>query len=169
MSITVLGAVCMVLGILAMLMPSLVGMSIAMILGILVLISGIARMVWSFQAGSLGKGILKLVIGGLTLLCGIALLAKPILAAGVLTILLTVYFLLDGIAEIAAGTRVGTANGGGWLLFSGVISILLGFMIWVRFPLSGPWALGILLGIKLFLVGLIMATAGSAVSSIVKE
>jgi uncharacterized membrane protein HdeD (DUF308 family) len=169
MNTTILGAVCMIFGILAMLMPGLVGMSIAMILGILVLASGIVRIIWSFQAGSFGKGILKFVIGGLTLLCGIALLANPLFASGVLTILLTVYFILDGIVEIAAGAQIGTINGGGWLFFAGAISILLGLMIWSQFPLSGAWALGILLGIKLFLVGLIMATAGSTARSMAKE
>jgi uncharacterized membrane protein HdeD (DUF308 family) len=38
-------------------------------------------------------------------------------------------------------------------------------MIWGQFPLSGAWAIGILLGIKLFFVGLIMITGGSAVRS----
>jgi len=164
MGITMLGAVLIILGILAMLAPGVTGLSIAMVLGVLVLIGGIARIIWAFQAHNLGKGIGRFAIGGLTLLCGIMLIGHPFFAVGVLTILLALYFIVDGIFEIFAGVRIGTASGGGWLLFGGIISILLGFIIWTQFPLSGAWALGILLGIKLFMTGLIMITAGSAVS-----
>jgi uncharacterized membrane protein HdeD (DUF308 family) len=97
------------------------------------------------------------VIGVLTLLCGIALLGHPLFASGVLTILLAVYFVSDGISEMAAGLgRMG--EGGGWLVLSGIVSLLLGAMIWAQYPLSGAWAMGTLLGIKLFFVGLTMIT-----------
>jgi uncharacterized membrane protein HdeD (DUF308 family) len=52
------------------------------------------------------------------------------------------------------------------MIFGGIVSILLGFMIWGQFPLSGPYALGILLGIKLFFVGLIMVTGGSTLRAL---
>jgi uncharacterized membrane protein HdeD (DUF308 family) len=108
------------------------------------------------------------VIGGLTLLCGIALLANPLFASGVLTIMLALYFIIDGILEIAAAMRLRPEAGWGWMLFGGIVSILLGAVIWSQFPLSGIWAIGILLGIKLFFVGLIMVTSGSALRSMSK-
>lgn len=165
MNVTVLGVICIILGILAMLSPGLTGLSVAMVLGVLVFIGGITRIAWAFHASSLVKGILRLVIGGLTLACGIALIGNPLFASGVLTVLLAAYFIIDGIFELIIGVRIGTDTGGGWLLFGGVISILLGVMIWVQYPLSGAWALGILLGIKLFLVGLTMVTVGSILRS----
>jgi uncharacterized membrane protein HdeD (DUF308 family) len=162
---TTYGVIAIILGMLAMLAPGLTGFSIAMLLGGLVLVSGIVRMIWAFQSGSLGRGLWMFAIGLLTLLCGIVLLSNPLFASGVLTILLAAYFFLDGISEIAAGFgRMG--EGGGWLLFGGIVSVLLGIMIWAQYPLSGAWAMGTLLGIKLFFVGLTMITAGSAVRSI---
>jgi uncharacterized membrane protein HdeD (DUF308 family) len=161
---TAFGIIAIILGMLAMLAPGLTGVSIAMLLGGLVVVSGIVRMIWAFQSGSLGRGLWMFAIGVLTLLCGIALLANPLFASSVLTILLAVYFVLDGISEIAAGFgRMG--DGGGWLLFGGIVSVLLGVMIWAQYPLSGAWAMGTLLGIKLFFVGLTMITAGSTVRS----
>jgi len=127
------------------------------------------RLIWAFQAGSLGRGLLMFAIGLLTLLAGLALLAHPLFASGVLTIMLAFYFILDGIGEIAAGIKVRPADGWGWMLFGGIVSIWLGLMIWGQFPLSGMWAIGILLGIKLFFVGLIMVTAGSAVKALTKR
>ncbi|MDD4894998.1 MAG: DUF308 domain-containing protein [Candidatus Omnitrophica bacterium] len=162
MAITVLGVICIILGILAMLAPGFTGLSIMLFLGVLLLIGGIVRIIWAFKAHSLGKWLLKLLIGGLTLICGILLINRPILASGVITIILTAYFLLDGIVELIAGIKVGVGSGGGWLLFGGIISILLAIILWKQFPISGIWILGILLGIKLFFMGLIMVAAGSA-------
>ena len=48
-------------------------------------------------------------------------------------------------------------------MFGGAISIVLGIMIWRQFPLSGVWAIGVLLGIKLLFGGMIMVSAGSTV------
>ena len=165
----ILGVIAIILGILAMLAPGLTGMSVLILMGVLVLIGGMVRIIWAFQAGSLGRGLLMFAIGGLTLLCGIVLLAHPLFASGVLTIMLALYFILDGISEIAASVRLRPGSGWGWMLFAGIVSIWLGIMIWGQFPLSGVWAIGILLGIKLVFVGLIMLMGGSAVRSMAKR
>jgi len=166
---TLFGVIAIILGILAMMAPVLTGMWVIILVGVLVLIGGIVRIIWALQAGSLGKGLPMFAIGGLTLLCGIVLLAHPLFASGVLTILLALYFVLDGISEIAASVRLRPGSGWGWMLFAGIVSIWLGIIIWGQFPLSGVWAIGILLGIKLFFVGLIMLKGGSAVRSMAKE
>ncbi len=167
-NMTIFGVIAIILGIFAMMAPGLTGISVAILVGLIVLVGGIVRIIWAFQAGSLGKGLLMFAIGGLTLLCGIALVANPLFASGVLTIMLAVYFIVDGIAEIAAAMRLRPGAGWGWMLFGGIVSIWLGILIWGQFPLSGVWAIGILLGIKLFFVGLIMVMGGSAVRSMAK-
>ena len=166
-NMTIYGVIAIILGILAMLAPGVTGLSVAMLVGVFVVVAGIVRMIWAFQAGSLGRGLLMFAIGGLTLLVGLALVANPLFATGVLTIVLSAYFVVDGIFEIAAGLQRRPAPGWGWMLFGGIVSILLGMMIWGQYPLSGAWAIGILLGIKLFFIGLIMVTGGSAARSAV--
>ncbi len=158
-----LGIASMILGFLAMLTPAWVGFSLLWTLGLLVVGAGLVRMFWAFQTESLGKGVLVFAIGGLTLLCGVALLANPLLASGALTIVLAIYFVADGVAEMGTALGRPTGSGRGWLLFGGAVSILLGVMIWRQFPLSGMWAIGVLLGIKLMLGGMIMVAAGSTV------
>ena len=162
---TALGVIAMLLGVLAMLAPLETGMSIVFLLGALVAAVGVLRMIWAFRAGSLGRGLWVFVIGTLTLVCGIAMLANPLFGSGVLTILLALYFVLDGTAEIIAGLS-GRQEGRGWLLFSGAVSLVLGIMIWLQFPLSGAWAMGILLGIKLLFVGIGMLVGGSAIRNL---
>jgi uncharacterized membrane protein HdeD (DUF308 family) len=167
-NMTTFGVIAIILGILAMLAPGLTGLSITFFLGILVLGGGVLRMIWAFQAGSFGKGMLMFAIGALTLLCGIVLIANPLLTAGMLTVMIAIYLMLDGIVEIAGGSQAWPRPGSGWLIFGGIVSILLGCMIWGQFPLAGPYALGILLGIKLFFVGLIMVTGGSTMRTLAK-
>ena len=167
-SMTVFGVIAIILGMFAMMAPGLTGLSVAMILGGIVLVAGVVRMIWAFQAGSFGKGLLMFALGGLTAVAGAFLLANPLFAAATLTLILVFYFVVDGIVEVVAGFQLGFGSGGGWLLFGGIISVLLGVMLWRQYPLSGAFAMGILIGIKLFFVGLIMITGGSAVRSAAK-
>ena len=168
-SMTLFGVLTIIAGVLCMALPGIAGLSVITMIGILVLVAGIFRMMWAFRAGSFGRGLLVFAIGALTLLCGLILLAHPILASGVFTILLAVYFVVDGISEIGTGVSNRGVSGSGWLMFAGVVSIILGVMIWRQFPLSGMWAIGILFGIKLLFVGVLMLTGGSALRTIAKE
>ena len=165
----IFGVIAIILGILCLMAPGLTGISVITLVGLLVLAAGIVRMLWAFQAGSFDKGLLMFVIGGLTLLCGIVLVAHPLFASGILTVILALYFIFDGISEMAGGIRQRPESGWGWMLFGGIVSVWLGIIIWRQFPLSGVWAIGILLGIKLFFVGLIMVMGGSAVRSVAQR
>jgi len=165
---SMLGALTIVLGVLAMLAPMLTGFSVVFLLGALVAAAGVMRMIWAFKAGSLGKGLLVFAVGCLTLLCGLMLLGNPLFASGLVTLLLTIYFIADGVAEIAAGVGRRPASGWGWLVFGGVVSIALGILIWRQAPIAGVWALGLFLGIKLVFVGIMMLTLGGAAKAIAK-
>lgn len=165
---TTYGVIAIILGMLAMLAPGITGLSVAFLLGIIVLVAGIVRIVWAFQAGTFGKGLAGVAIGVLTLICGGLLVANPLFASGVLTIMLAIYFICDGIFEIVAAVQCKPMEGWGWLVFGGIVSVLLGLLIWGQYPLSGAWAMGILIGIKLFMVGLIMVTGGAEVRKMVK-
>ena len=158
-----MGWLSIIFGVLAIAMPWVAGQSILMLVGILVMAAGIMRMIWAFQAGSLGKGVLVFLIGVLTLLAGVAVIAHPLMSSAVLSIMLAVYFLADGFSELIAALSV--KEGRGWLLFDAVVTIILGIMIFTGFPLAGTVAIGVFLGIKLVFVGVTMLTIRSAVKS----
>ncbi len=168
LGMNVLGIITIILGFLVMLAPMLTGFSILMLVGVLVLIAGLVRMFWAFTAGSFGKGVLAFAIGGLTLLLGLALMFNPLFASGVMTIVMAIYLIVDGAVEISAAFGLRPESGWGWLLFGGIVSLLLGIMIWRPYPLSGAWAIGVLLGIKLLFIGLSMLTVGSTVRTAAK-
>ena len=83
-----LGAIAIIMGIIALFTPLVTGLSIAFLVGVLVTIVGIIRLVWAFQARSRGSMFLMFAIGVLTLACGIAMLSNSLFATAVLTILL---------------------------------------------------------------------------------
>ena len=125
-------------------------------------------MMWAFSAGSFGSGLLAFAIGGLTLLCGLSLVSEPIFAFGFLTVLIVIYLFADGLAEIAGAFRLAPESGRMWMVIGGVVSIVLGMMMWQQYPLSGGWAIGVFLGIKLLFIGIAILTAGAGVRSIAK-
>lgn len=157
-----LGVVTIVLGAAAIAAPIIAGVSIVLSVGLLVMVGGILRMVGAFEAGSFEKGVLAIALGALMLLCGLALVTEPLFAFGFLTVFIAAYLFADGITEVVGALRLRPEAGRTWLLFGGVVSVLLGAMIWRQFPLSGAWAIGVVLGIKLLLIGAIMIAGGSA-------
>ena len=85
-----------------------------------------------------------------------------------LTIFLAIYLLVSGVFEIIMALQIRPVNGWGWALFSGIISTLHGAMIWSQFPLSGAWAIGILIGIRLSFSGWTLLMFGIAARAIQK-
>ena len=145
----ILGVLTVILGVFAMMAPGMTGMTVAVMIGMLLIIAGIARTIFAFKAKSWGKGILVFLLGLLTLLVGAYMIFRPGVALASLTLFLAAYFIVDGIFEIIEAFDLKPIDGWGWMLFGGIVSILLGFMIWRQWPISGIWAIGILVGIKL--------------------
>jgi uncharacterized membrane protein HdeD (DUF308 family) len=103
---------------------------------------------------------LQLLFGGITILCGIAMFSTPVLSMLTLTGILLAYFLVDGIFVIVAGVRGKGAPGWGWMIVSGVASIVLAVILWQKWPISGTYAIGLLVGIRLVFTGWSIAMLG---------
>ena len=166
---TMLGVITVILGLCAIAAPLMTGLSVVMLVGLFVIAGGVLRMIWAFGAGSFGRGLLAFAIGGLILLCGLALVTDPLIASGILTLIIAFCLFADGVAEIIGALRLGPGSGRGWMLVGGIVSIALGAMIWRQFPLSGGWAIGVLLGIRLLFAGMAMITGGSAMRTLGKH
>lgn len=166
-SLTFLGIVLLVLGALAMLAPFVTGIAIATLVGVLVVAAGIAQVIFALQAGSLARGILAGLLGLLTLACGVLMIAHPILNLAFLTLLLAAYFLVSGVFEIVYAFRLRPVKGWAWMLVGGIASVLLGVVIQMQWPVSGAWAIGLLVGIRLVFAGVTLVALGSAARSFV--
>ncbi len=153
------GWVTLIMGILAVASPMVSGTAVVIMVGIVLIIAGIARVFSGFQ----GEGFWSILFGVLYVIAGLVIIGRPFLGLASLTMVLIVYFMVNGIGEIIVAFQARPEQGWGFVLFSGAISVLLACMIWNQWPLSGAWAIGVLVGIQLIFAGLSMITVGSAI------
>jgi len=165
----VFGIALVILGFLAILAPMFAGGMVSMLIGVLMVAAGIARLIWAFSAGSFGKGILTFLLGGLLILTGLVMLFRPGIGMASLAMILAIFFLADGIFEIIAAFKIKPEKGWGWLLFGGIVSIILAGLIFWQWPFSGMWAVGVLVGVKLLFAGFAIIALGSMGSSVAKR
>lgn len=163
------GIVIVIAGFLSLIAPLAGGLSITVIVGTLILLAGVMQLLLVFRAGSFGQGLLLALLGLLGVVAGGYTLMHPAAALAALTLLLSAWFVASGIIESIAALTARDVKGWGWILFSGVVSVLLGLMLWSQFPLSGAWAVGTLVGVRLLFSGFALISAAGAVSSAVKE
>jgi uncharacterized membrane protein HdeD (DUF308 family) len=163
------GILVAIAGILALLAPLAAGLSIAIAVGFLLLLSGVSRLFLAFRMGSFGHGLLMFVIGVMSVIAGGYMVARPGMALATITIVLAAYFIVDGVFQIIWAFRLRPIQGWGWTLFSGVVALVLGVMIWRQFPVSGVWAVGTLAGIHMIFGGSSVASVCSAARAAAKD
>jgi uncharacterized membrane protein HdeD (DUF308 family) len=152
-----LGILLIVLGIVSILSPAIAGGAVVTVVGLILLVAGVVQVVRAFQmAGS--EKVLTIALGVIAALAGIAVVLHPILGLAFLTLLLVAYFFAEGVWKIIASFRYRPAAGWGWLLSSGILSLVLGWLIWSQWPLSGLWAVGVLVGVNLLGTGASLVT-----------
>jgi len=166
------GFAVMLLGMLAMMVPFVSGVTITALVAVLITAAGLTMTIYAFKAGSFGKGLLQLLFGGITVLCGIAMFLTPILSMYTLTGVLMVYFVVDGVFAIVSGVRGRPAPGWGWVIISGIASVVLAVLLWRQWPASGAYAVGLLVGIRLIFTGwsiAMLGIVGDAAVDVVEE
>ena len=154
------GILLVIAGFLALIAPLGAGLSLTMMIGALLLISGGAQLVLVFKAGSFGEGIPLALFAILSLIAGGYMISQPVAALASLTLFLAAYFIASGVVQAFGAFGARPESGWGWLLFSGVVSVILGVMIWRQFPLSGVWAVGTLVGVQFLMSGWTLIAIG---------
>jgi uncharacterized membrane protein HdeD (DUF308 family) len=156
------GIVLVVLGLLAVLLPPLATLGVTIFLGWLFLITGIMGLIatfWARQAPGFWWSLLSAVLG---IAVGLVLLASPVSGAVSLTLVLSVFFAVEGIASImyALDHRQQLSGRWGFMLFSGLIDLILAAMILIGLPGTAAWAIGLLVGINMIFGGSALIAMG---------
>ena len=149
------GILLVVLGLAAMIVPPLASLAVTIFLGWLFLISGIAGLALTFWARQMPGFWWSLISAVLAIFAGIVLLARPLQGVLTLTIVVGAYFLAEGVATImyALEHRRELSERWSWMLFSGLLDILIAALIIIGLPGSAEWAIGLLVGINLLFGG----------------
>jgi uncharacterized membrane protein HdeD (DUF308 family) len=149
------GVVLVLLGILAIAIPPLATLAVTILLGWLLLISGgvgLVATILARRAPGFGWSLLSALVG---IVAGLVLLASPISGSVSLTLVLIAFFLIEGVASImyAIEHRRGLSARWGWLLVSGIVDVILAFIVFAGLPGTALWAPGLLVGINMVLGG----------------
>jgi uncharacterized membrane protein HdeD (DUF308 family) len=149
------GILLVVLGLAAMIVPPLASLAVTIFLGWLFLIAGIAGLAVTFWTRQMPGFWWSLISAALAIFAGIVLLARPLQGVLTLTIVVGAYFIAEGVATImyALEHRRELSERWSWMLFSGLLDILIAALIIAGLPGSAGWAIGLLVGINLLFGG----------------
>ncbi len=151
---TGMGVLLLVLGILAILLPFIAGTIVTTLVGWVLLIAGAAHLVYAWSARGAGAAVWQVLLGIVYLIVGFYMILHPASGLVTLTLVLAIYFVVEGLLELISYFRVRSGHHAGWTLWNGIITLILGLMIWAHWPFSSVWALGTIVGISLLFSGI---------------
>ena len=146
----------LILGAIAIVVPALATLAVTILFGWLFLISGIVGLITTFWMRSAPGFWWSLASAVLAILAGVWLLAQPIAGPLSLTVVLIVFFLIEGSASImfAIDHRRELSGRWGFMLLSGIVDLVLAALLLAGLPSTAVWALGLLVGINLAFGGM---------------
>jgi uncharacterized membrane protein HdeD (DUF308 family) len=159
-----LGIALVVLGTVAIGSVVIASIAVAMVLGVLILMGGIAETLGAFWSRGWSGFFLHLLSGVLSIVIGVLFLRAPVGALLALTLLVAAFLLVGGIFKIVAALSFRFAAWG-WPLVSGIIDVILGIMIWLEWPSSALWVIGLFVGINMVFRGFNWIALGLALRS----
>jgi uncharacterized membrane protein HdeD (DUF308 family) len=156
-----------VLGIFAIIEPGIAALAVTLLVGWLLVVGAVFHFVAAFKGGGAKQVIFQVLIGILYAVGGLYFLTHPIMGPATLTLILAGIILAEGVIEVISYFRLRREGASGWLLFNGIITLLLGGLIWFHWPSSTVWAIGILVGVNLLMTGISRLMFGLAVKRLV--
>ncbi|TDT96841.1 MULTISPECIES: HdeD family acid-resistance protein [Azorhizobium] len=157
-----LGAVFILLGFVALAHLVASTFATALYVGAMILVAGVVQVLHAFRVREWSRFAVWLVCGLLYVVAGGLIMSEPLLAAGVITLMLGVAFVVSGVFRIAAGLGARGTDGWIFIVLSGVVTLLLGAVIIAHWPVSSLTILGLLLGVELIVNGVATLVFGLA-------
>jgi uncharacterized membrane protein HdeD (DUF308 family) len=167
----ILGMMLAFLGVIAAAAPLAAGLAVELVVGVMVLSRGSMQFYygikvrhWGHRFGSY-MGLGSILMSFISVACGVVLLLNPVAGLSFLTLLIAAYLVVTGGFDMLHAIELRPAQGWPLIFMNGLLGIALGAMIWLQWPLSGRWAIGVIVGASLFLSGLSLFGLGVAARS----
>lgn len=148
-----LGIVMILAGFAAIVFPFVSSLGVVWMVAVMLIVASIAQSVSAFSFPKWGGVVLGLIVAALWLIGGLYLLTQPLEGVFILTVFVAAIFVIEGVIKTILSVQMRPLAGWGWLLFDGLVSIVLGAMLWWQLPMSALWALGTLAGISIMISG----------------
>ena len=149
----VLSVLMIVAGVLAIIVPPVSGIAVTILVGWLLVLRGATHMVYAWHTRRSGGLLWEILLSIIYIVAGGYLLLHPMAGLASLTVVLAVYLLLESVLEFILSFQLRPMPGSGWLLFDGIITLILAIMIWRTWPASTTWVIGTLVGISMIFSG----------------
>ncbi len=147
------GTLMIVLGLAAIAFPFTASLAVALTVGMVLVIAGVAQLVHAVSMPR-WRGFFIILLGALLALAvGILVLFYPVSGMLSLTLLVATFLLVGGVLKIALGFRLRPDLNWKWLLFAGSLAVVLGLVILSQWPFAAGWVLGVLVGVDLISSG----------------
>ena len=140
-------------GLFAILVPPVSGIAVTLIFAWAMIFSGITHFVFAFKTHTTGGVLWEILVGAVYLFTGVYLLLHPLDALIALTLILAIYLFFEGVVETIQSFQLRPRHGANWLLFDGIVTLILAVMIWRSWPASTVWVIGTLVGISMIFSG----------------
>jgi uncharacterized membrane protein HdeD (DUF308 family) len=167
-----LSVIMIVAGTLAIVVPRASGIAVTIMVGGLLLFSGCAHLAYGWQNRGGGGLLWGTLLGILYIAAGGYILLHPLAGLESLTLVLAAYLLVEAILEFILSFQLRPVSGSGWLLFDGIVTLVLAMMIWRTWPASTLWAIGTLVGISMLFSGvarLMISLAARRVTNVFRQ
>src|SRR3954452_23415475 len=151
------GVLLIITGVLAIIYPIFSSATVVVLLGWLLIISGVVQGMSLIGARHVPNFWLQLISVILAVLIGCLFLRDPAQGLVTIALLLIVFFMIEGISKVVFALTIRPFPNWGWVLASGLVGILLALILWANLPVTALWLIGILLGINLISVGAAIA------------
>lgn len=157
----VVGVLLVILGLIAIARPLYATIASTLVFGWLFIFAEIAQIVYAFSSRGAGQLIWKLLLGVLYVGAGIVVLSNVLSGAIALTLILGITIFAQGVIQVIFAFGIRPNRNWGWVLFSGILGIILGIFIWSEWPFNAIWLIGLWVGISLLFNGIWMITLSS--------
>ncbi len=148
-----LGILMIIAGIIAMFAPWEAGLVITIVVGWSAIFNGIAQIIFGVRTHGGWHVLLEVLLGIIYIIAGVYLLMHPVGGLLALTLILASFLLVYGVFALVLAFQIKPRGGWGWVLFDGIVTILLGVLIWAHWPFNSDWVVGTLFGISIFMSG----------------
>ncbi len=148
----VLGIALVVFGTGALVASPFVSLAAAVVFGFLMIAGGVMQLVSSFWAGKWSGFLLHLLIGVLYLVTGYLIVDEPVVSLATMTLIVAMFLLISGLFRIFAALLI-RFHDWGWVLLNGVVTLMLGMMIYKHWPATMLWVIGTFIGLDMIFNG----------------
>ena len=165
-TLMMMGTVLVVFGALVLVSPVAALGAVVKLVALVLVFTGVVQLFQGLRGKKAGHKVVSTVLGIIVAGVGVLVWLNPELGSSFLTALLMIFFVVHGFWNLSTAFRYRYASGWGWLFFSGLLSLVFVYLLWKQWPLSGAWAIGVLVGLDLLLTGLAMIILGASMRKV---